>query len=215
MRWLSIFVCGVVLSGAQWGHAEKPREELGIGLIAIGSFPPELLERLRAFAEFNTAMPVRIRLAQPYGGKALFEEGAALIAFKSPSDVALVALAYDDFAHTEHAVYRYTDGIAVVNARVLMPDDADEERWARRLEKLTMRSIGLLLDVESVPNPLSAMYPYQSIEELDMMGRNYDPPSLLQVQRKAMQRGIRLTEDTPFNMTGPADRPTQEEKTHD
>lgn len=215
MRGLLFLICGLIFSGVGSTLAEEPHEELGIGLVAVGSFPPELLERLRSFAEFNTAMPIRIRPAQPYHGKALFEEGATLATVKSPSDVALVALAYDDFDFKEHAVYRYADGIAVINARALQVGDPDAEGWARRLEKLTMRSIGLLLDVDSVPNPLSAMYPYQSMEELDMMGRNYDPPSLLQVQRKAMQRGIRLQEDTPFNMTGPADMPTQEEQPHD
>lgn len=202
-RWIGRLGLGVGLSLIAFCFSAGASEVRGIGLVAIGDIPAPLMERLRAFAEFNTAIPVRIRPALPYGGQSLYQEGEAVAQSKAEADVALVALVDGDFSFTEHAVYRYTDGVALVNVREMRVDAPDEEIFARRLEKLTMRSIGLLLDVEPVPNPFSAMWSYQTKEDLDMMGRNYDPPSLLQVQRKAMRRGIRLLEDTPFNMMSP------------
>jgi hypothetical protein len=66
-----------------------------------------------------------------------------------------------------------------------------------------MRGIGLLLDVPQVPNPQSAMWSYRTMEELDWMGRNFDPPSLMKLQQNAIVMGLPLIKDSPFLIIDP------------
>ncbi len=169
----------------------------GIALVRVGETPEDLVVRVRDFVERNTAIPVRIRDARPAEGDSLTDIGRRLTGLMEPEDVFLIALARPESEFEEHAVYLYDQNVAVVNARVLEHPD-DPETYGRRLEKITMRSIGLMLGVDPVPNPHSAMYPYRSMKELDAMGRNYDPPTLINVQKAAVEQGMDLIRESPY-----------------
>jgi len=166
-------------------------------LVAAGPVEEASLQRVKAFVEEYVAVPIRILPPQEAKGTTLHEEGEALVGLRAETDVALVALVSPAEEQPEHAVYLYDQHVAVVNARVLKLD-ADEETYGRRLEKLVVRSMALLLGIEPVPNPQSALFPYRDIEQLDTIARTLDPPTLAAFQRAAAERGVKLIEGSPF-----------------
>lgn len=179
-------------------HADEDGADgyTGLALAVVGDMPAEQVERLRSFAEVNTSIPVVLREVQAYEEDALTVMARALADVRHPEDAALVLLYAGTQSFDEHALYLYEDFVAMVNTTALATED--EERYMRRVERVMMRSFGLLMDVPVVPNPQSAMWAYRTLEELDFMGRNFDPPSLIAIQRNAVAKGIPLIVDGPF-----------------
>ena len=56
------------------------------------------------------------------------------------------------------------------------------------------------MGLEPSPNPLSAMTHYSTLEELDQIGRNLDPPWLIKLQEKAVEWGIEIDTEGPYYM---------------
>lgn len=194
-------IAGMIFIQAFADDAPDPTESLtfsGMGLAAIGDLADNAVERVREFAERNTGVPVRIREVADFSASSLSEIALELASERPEEDAAFVLLYAEPNDFSEHAIYYYDLRTAIVNVTRLRTDD--EERFLRRVERLTMRSLGLLMDVRPVPNPQSAMWPYQTLEELDQMGRNFDPPSLRDFQSNATRLGIELIEDSPFFM---------------
>jgi predicted Zn-dependent protease len=81
-----------------------------------------------------------------------------------------------------------------------MAEQAEDETYARRLERQVIRGICLLMGLDYSPNPESAMTWYSSLEELDQIGRNLDPPWLIRLQERARELGIPLDPESPYNM---------------
>ncbi|MCS6771187.1 MAG: hypothetical protein NZ740_04095 [Kiritimatiellae bacterium] len=178
-------------------HAAQPAS-----VMAAGDVDPALVERARRWAEENLAIPV------PYAGSldissptASLHEVAELAARKLPEDaVGAVVLYRGEPDSTNHGIYRPDLRVVVVNVRELLKDNPDEERIGRRLERQVIRGICSLMGMEYSPNPESAMTYYSTLEELDEIGRNLDPPWLLELQEKARDMGIPLDPDNPYNM---------------
>lgn len=193
----SLLVC--LLGGVAWSNADlsKSSPVSGVGLSVLGDLSSDQLERIRHFVEWNAALPVQIRdLEQPDDIAALADLPAAVVDQGHATDAPWVIIVAESNPFSEHSVYNYDLAIAIVNAGAIWTDD--EETLLRRLEKLTMRAYGLLFDAPLVPNPHSALWAYRTIEELDAMGRNFDPPSLKRVQENAVARGVSLFADSPF-----------------
>jgi hypothetical protein len=178
---------------------DREAAALGIGLVAMGPVDPAVIERVRQWIEENTAAPARLHPAREAPAGDLSEAGHSLTDLRPGNDLYLIALAWPDAEVTAHAVYLYEEGIAVVNARILQPESGDAETYARRVEKLVLRSIGLLLGVEPAPIIQSAMYPYTTLEELDQMARAYDPPSHVHVLQQLRARGVVPVADSPYS----------------
>lgn len=196
--WLfALLVCG--LGGVAWSNDDMPEPSpvSGVGLSLIGNLSPEQLERVRHFVEWNAAIPVHVREVEELADvDALAKLPPAVADQQDDADAAWVVIIAEPNDFPEHSVYNYDLDIAVVNAAAVWTDD--EEALMRRIEKLTIRGYGLLFDVPLVPNPHSAMWAYRTIEELDAMGRNFDPPSLKRIQENALSRGVPLFTDSPF-----------------
>jgi hypothetical protein len=173
----------------------------GVALAVVGDLSEADVERVRSFVEFNSAIPVRLLEPQSSEQESLVEILDELAPLRTPEHACVVFLYAGERSFEEHTVYRYEAGIGVVNATLMVVDD--EERYLRRLEKLTIRSVALLLDVPLVPNPQSALWTYRTMEELDAMGRNLDPPSLLLLQQKAHELGLPLIGGSPYLMVEP------------
>ena len=192
---LAVLICVGVR--AAYAGSDDPAPS-GLAIAAVGEMPETHLERVRAFVERNTSMKTRVLEPSDESAGSLHDLMDALASRRTPEHAALVFLYAGDDDFEEHYVYRYEDGIGIVNAALMRLDD--EERYLRRLDKLTMRTIGLLFAVEKVPNPQSAMWTYNTMAELDAMGRNFDPPSLLRLQQRARERDIPLIEESPYMM---------------
>ncbi|MBU1692363.1 MAG: hypothetical protein KJ726_07965 [Verrucomicrobia bacterium] len=190
--------------------APVPAVERAIALVAVGDVDPALAERVRAFAQENLALPVRLlapREAAP--AASLNEIGEAAGAAMGEADVCLVVLAapLEDFPN--HGILMPEAKTALVNVQALRPEDGDAEQYGRRIEREVMMSIGLLLGLEPCPNPQCAMWIYATDEELDAKGRNYCPPCLDRVQKLGLEKGLTLVADSPF--APPLDEPMPEE----
>lgn len=169
----------------------------GLGMLVAGTWDEAALERVRAFVQRNTSVKVRVRPSLELEPLAPLDALNDLLALeRDPADAAWVVLYAGDQDFEPHTVYDYETRVAVVNLPVVATDVAETE--LRRVEKLTIRSFGLLLDVPLVPNPHSALWTYRTMEELDFMGRNFDPPSLIRFQQNAADKGIPLIKNHPF-----------------
>ncbi len=198
MKWLGIGMLAVLCAGG--GHAgEQIADEVvaptGIVIAAVGDMPAAHMERVRSFVERHTRIATRLLEPQSASGEDFSEILDVLAHLRTPEHACVVFLYAEGDDFEEHAVYRYESGVGVVNAALMKTED--EEQYLRRLEKLAMRSVGLLMGVEMVPNPQSAMWSYRTMAELDAMGRNFDPPSLMRLHDSARAKGIPLIEKQP------------------
>ena len=199
MGWIGLALVATAAADAFGAQDENSQPE-GLAIGVIGSMPCHQVERVRSFVEKSTAMAVRrLDTVEPAEPAVILEDAADWVGDqREPRDACVVWFYTGGESSEEHAIYRYEQATAVVNVNALMTDD--EEVYMRRLERLTMRSVGLLLDVPPVPNPQSAMFSYRTLGELDRMGRNFDPPSLMRLQENAVDKGIPLIEGSPFLM---------------
>lgn len=195
-RWWLVGLCLQVVAVANEVPLADPGPD-GLGLRVAGTWDDDALERVRAFVQRNTSVEVRVRPSLALDASTPLDTLQDLLGTeRADADAALVVLYAGDQEFEPHTVYDYEAGVAVVNLSALATDVVETE--LRRIEKLTIRSFGLLLDVPMVPNPHSALWTYRTLEELDFMGRNFDPPSLIRFQQNAAEMGIPLIENHPF-----------------
>lgn len=197
LQWAMALVVHVGFTGPLGGMEPLVAEsQQAIGVGVIGSLSGAQIERIRSFVEKNTALRILLLDDVPDSPREELADWLEILRDATPGASFDIYMYAGDQVFDPHSVYSYRDQQAVVNATALC--DGDEELFLRRMEKLVMRAVGLLLDVPMVPNPQSAMWAYQTIEELDFMGRNFDPPSLLRLQENARERGLPLEPDSPF-----------------
>ncbi len=194
---LIILVLAVTLPASGVRAAEEAATDLNhLKLGVLGSASSELLDRVHAFAEAHTGIPIQRIDPIPDAEKDDLHDWFEVLDVGQGSFT--VYLYAGDTKYEPHILHSPSGRYAIVNLRALYTED--QEVYLRRVEKLFMRSIGLLLEVPLVPNPHSAMWTYQTLEDLDIMGRNFDPPSLLRLQQNAKDRGIAIGVDSPFSL---------------
>ena len=204
MKWMLSCLMGFVWLGPLVAGAESGEDAgapTGVAVAAIGEVSAEHMERVRSFVERNTSIEARLLEPQDATGESLSEILDSLAHLRTPEQACVVLLYAGDREFEDHTVYRYEAGVGIVNAGLMVT--ADEEVYLRRLEKLTMRSVGLLMGVEMVPNPQSAMWTYRSMSDLDAMGRNFDPPSLMRLREIARKQAIPLIKDSSLPLMEP------------
>jgi len=180
-------------------NAQGVVAEASLAMAVVGEVDPALAERVRAFAEENLALPVRLlEPCEAAEAASLNAIGEAAAQGLGEADVCLVVLAAPVAPLPNHGIMMPEIKTAVINVPVLKPEDGDAERFGRRVEREAMMSIGLLLGLETCPNPQCAMWLYSNNEELDAKGRNYCPPCLDRVQKLAAGKGIKAIAGSPF-----------------
>lgn len=168
-------------------------------LIKAGELDDALVMRLRDWAQNQMALPVP--LAESLDVRAESLDAVADEAAKrlNESDLGAVVLYVSTNPVPHHGIFRPDQRVVVVNVS-LMKEGADDEKLARRLERQVIRGICVLMGLEWTPNPTSAMAPYTTLDELDQIGRNLDPPTQLKMQKRARDLGIELDADNPYYM---------------
>lgn len=170
-------------------------------LSVAGEVDPALVERGRQWAVENLAIPVPRAPDVPLEGPVesldrVAEAAAPLI----PGDsLGWVVLYGADTKIATHGIYRPDLKVVVVNVKPLL-EGGDAEKIGRRIERQVIRGICLLMGMDYSPNPESAMTYYGSLEELDAIGRNLDPPWLMKLQERAREWGIPLDPESPYNL---------------
>ena len=167
-------------------------------LTRVGELDEALMDRLKKWAETSLAVPVPLAESLTVTSDKLADVVPAAAAQLSPDDVGMVVLNTLASADEPNGIFRPDERVVVINVTD-MREGADENILAWRLERQVIRGICVLMGLEWSPNPESAMAQYQSLEELDRMGRNLDPPWLLKFQERANALGIPLDPDSPVN----------------
>lgn len=176
--------------------ADVERTE-AIQVMSDGTVPMEAVERIAAFAQLNLALPVEPgeTSADAVSLKAAGLEADGL----SKGGAPVIVLSSAGEPDATHTVFLYEENVAVVNVSAVSVG-ADKETLERRLERLVMRGVGFLLGQKPAIDPFSVMAPYATLKDLDQLGRNFSPPDLKTLQMTALERGLPLIEDSPFNL---------------
>ena len=168
-----------------------------IALVAVGQVDSNLVERVRAFVDANTAFHLKVLDAQSLVGGGLQQEGEAVAKLLNEKNWAIVALVWPDEDIPHHAIRLQDHNVTVVNVRAMKTEGADDETFARRVERQAMKGIGMMLGMDVCPNPFCAMTQYNSLDELDRTGRNFCPPCGMKLQQKAKEIGVEMDTANP------------------
>lgn len=199
-KWLSLlFVLSLASCAVAAPDDAAPEQRKPVALVKAGPVSDAIMNRIQQWGESQLAIPVPV--AEPLETSGESFEVVAEDAAKNlkPEDLGYVVLLHSEKPLANHGVYNPELRIVIVNVN-LMEEGADEETFGRRMERQVIRGIGTLMGLELSPNPESAMSAYSSIEELDRIGRNLDPPWLLRLQERAKELGIPLDPENPFNL---------------
>jgi predicted Zn-dependent protease len=185
MRLIKLFTAGLFLFTAGYANAQQ---EKAIAIVNAAAVDAPLLERVRAFAEQELHVPVRALEKPNLAGKKSFqalEKVARRV--KTDTDVTLIVLS--GFKNeSQHMTVYSNSNIAVVNVLPLRTDDA--EKFARRIERQVMRAAAFSFGLEPTPDPFCVTRDYDSLEDLDSMGRNFSPPWQGRFAEEAAKRGL-------------------------
>jgi hypothetical protein len=162
-------------------------------VIAFGDVDDQLVARAQQWAEANLAMPVPLLPAQPALQLGSFDEvAAAAAAMLETNRVGLVVVWRPNSDVMNHGAHFPDIRVSIANLNPMLTPDTEAETIERRVERQVIRGVCLLFGLEPSPNPYSAMFGYENLEQLDKIGRNLDPPWLKRVQERARDRGIPL-----------------------
>ena len=186
MRLITFFTTGLFLFAVGCAQAQQEKAITSVNAAAVDA---PLLERIRAFAEQELHVPVRAVEKPNLAGKESFQamEKAAQ-SVKTDADVTLIVLTGFNNESQHLAVYS-NSSIAVVNIQPLYTDDA--EIFGRRVERQVMRAAAFSFGMEPTPDPFCVTRDYDSLEDLDTMGRNFSPPWQGRFAEEAVKRGLR------------------------
>jgi hypothetical protein len=134
-----------------------------------------LVARIREFVRVELGITVRAFDAKAPQKKALHELGPYYRGQMATNDLFMVAMVVAGDDVKPHMAIMPESGIAVINVSALSAKDP--EKYARRIERQVMRAIAFLLGMPQSPDPRDVTHPYNTIEELDKIGRNFNAPS--------------------------------------
>ncbi len=160
-----------------------------IALVNNGALSSEDLNALCQSVQGSLLVPVRGLDAAIDNTTDVLSMMRACVPLMDPTDVVFVLLAKPE-GMKEYLMILPDQSCALVNIAPLVPDPADAELLAKRIEQQTMRAIGFLFGVGFTPNVHNVHRHLEYIGELDERGRNYDPPSLGRFHDEAIRRGM-------------------------
>ncbi len=179
--------------------AEDPPTRNPVVLAKVGELDQALMDRLKQWVESELALPLPIAESLTVESTSLDAVATEAARQLSPEDVGMVVLNNLADASEPNGIYRPAERVVVINVTD-MREGADDEKFARRLERQVIRGVCVLLGLTWSPNPQSAMASYSTLEELDQIGRNLDPPWLLKLQEAARSQGLSLDPDNLNNL---------------
>ncbi len=170
-------------------------------IVAFGDVDDHLVTRTREWAGKNLAIPVEVLPAQPMNQLGSLDEVSQVAAAMLETNrIGIVVVWRPNSEVMNHGAYYPELRVAVVNLNPMLTPETDSEIIERRIDRQVIRGICMMFGLEPSPNPYSAMFNYQTLEDLDTIGRNLDPPWLIRLQEKAVELGIPVDAENEFNM---------------
>ena len=183
-----------VLAAAFDARAEGGASAPAILLVPIGDVDITDVNRVAAYVAKNWDVPVKIQLSKADPEPTMVQQVVAIAKTLKRPDICVVALAAMPAEVKKNHIVRKELRAAVVNCASLRPKEWNKarspEQFGRRLEKETMRCIGLLIGMEECIWPRCALSSYQTEGQLDSKGRNFCPPCKEKAQRTLAERGV-------------------------
>ena len=176
MTWVVLSLLAPVWTFGEEAAVVEPLQKEGMAMVRIGAVDEALAERARLFAEENLHMRIEMLAPQEFSGESLDDAGRAVSGLVGKKYAGLVGLVAPAGTVGAHGVSLLEQRVVVINAKALEPQDGDQEKYGRRLERVVMRSCGMLMGLQSCPNPQCALWSYSTVEQLDEMSRNFCPP---------------------------------------
>lgn len=187
-----LVICLTLLAAGPVVRAER------VAVIGIGDVEPALVEHAKSWAEENLALRVDLLPAQKTAGATLDDIAAQAAKAAPSSDAHVVAIAMPPEGVTHHGM-RTADGrSAVVNLRAMTADKPAPVVLEKRVERQTLRSLSLMLGMETCVNPFCTLRRYDNLKELDESGRNLCPPCLQKLQQKADAQHLDMNKKCPL-----------------
>ncbi len=171
-----------------------------VALTRAGELDAALMDHLKKWAGNELALPVPLAESLPAGTGKLEETAAAAAAQVGADELGLVVLDVAASVDEPHGIFKPEQKVVVINVADMRENAADEGVIERRLERQVIRGICVLMGLEWSPNPQSAMARYTTLEELDQIGRNLDPPWQLKLHERARELGVPVDPENPYNM---------------
>ena len=193
----------LLLAAAVWALGTTCRAEETSRVIVVtsaGAVDGALAAHLAAWARTNLALPVEAKAPVAAAVKNIDQTSEVALRPRADREVLQVVLFQTEENSIAHGVLRPEQGVALVNVGAMRADSPSAEKLQARMERQVIRAICMLMGLESSPNPFSAMTTYRSMEELDAIGRNLDPPWLVKLQHAAEAKGLAVDHDNPFCM---------------
>ena len=177
-----------------------PAAKNPVAVVKVGPVDDALVERLQAWVKESIAVDLPVLEAREWTYESMDQAGAHVAESLKPEDLGVVVLAWPDKDMQGHSVSMLENRVVVVNVRGMKTEGADDETVGRRVERLVMRAIGQLTHMPACPNMMCALAQYNSMETLDLIGRNYCPPCARRFQELMRDQHIHLDPQSPFYM---------------
>lgn len=192
MTYLAVILVTVVT-----GWAEKQTADaLPLGLVPVGKVDSALVERVRDWTVKQTGLDVLVLEPLP-PAKTVEAQFEALKKLPAGKTRLVVALCEKPVPDGTFLPMDKEGGIAQVSLSLLSEGDPEPEVFSRRIERGTLRGVAFLLGLEISPDPFCVTARIRALAQFDQMGRNFSPPSLLNLQRAAVAGKLRLDPDSP------------------
>lgn len=172
----------MALSGAAWGEGAV------ITLVPTGNIDEGLVSEVKSWCEKFLDVPISVADALENSCDSMDSELDRLHrVFPETGGLVIGLTAFPEEVRA-HGAMRPQWGIAIVNVSALGRDRPEDSLLSWRVQKETMRAIGLLLGLETCPNPHCALHPYTNMQQLDRLGLNYCPPCMMKSRALLQQR---------------------------
>ncbi len=153
---------------------------------------PAVMERVSTAVEEELSLPVEVRALTLDPQETLNDFVDPLSAAKGVHDACIVAFVAPSTPQSMHYEIQPPQALAVINAPVFLCDD--DEKYFRRLKRITMRNLGFIFGLSPAPDPHCVTRDYLDLNDFDQMGTNFTPPWLDRFQRESAQRGLQALE---------------------
>ncbi len=161
-----------------------------IALVNVGVVDDVAMEQIRKHMEQYLEVRVQAIKAEPDDTADLLIQLRSWKKLMTTDDIAFVAIVNSTTDVREYLLVAPDHRWAMVIANAVLPENGDSQKHLWRLQKLCMRSAGFLFGMGFSPNARSVMASYRSLDELDRMGINFDPPGQGEFSRLAREAGL-------------------------
>lgn len=186
--WYAILVTagGVVCAEAE--QDETIPANPVIGLVDGADLPEAVQTGIVEYVRLNLGVPLAFRTGSIEATGGLERAAETLRGQKQENEVLLIGFVRPPESEDLHLTLNTNARVAAINVTALADPDRQTLTW--RLQRQVMRASAFLVGLSSSPDPHGVTRPYQSLEDLDGMGRNFSPPWRRQFLQRAAGKGL-------------------------